>query len=97
MHAPQEAQERLQIKAGLLDAMAEAPAQTQKTLNQASRSRRRTSSWKEWGIMKTQTSGLLLQPQSSHHPEKVSKSSGNLTHSHRESTTPQRQQWLKLQ
>lgn len=47
--------------------------------------------------MKTQTSGLLLQPQSSHHPEKISKSSGNLTHSHRESTTPQRQQWLKLQ
>lgn len=97
MHAPQEAQEHLQIKAGLLNATAEAPAQTQKTLSQASRSRRRTSSWKEWGIMKTQTSGLLLQLQSSHYPEKISKSNGNLSHSHRESTTPQRQQWLKCQ
>lgn len=31
MHAPQEAQEHLQIKAGPLNATAEAPAQTQKT------------------------------------------------------------------
>lgn len=76
MHAPQEAQEHLQIQAGLLNATAEAPTQTQKTLSQASSSRRRTRSWKEWGIMKTQTSGLLLQLQSSHYPEKISKSRG---------------------
>lgn len=92
MHAPTEAQEHLQITAGLL----KAPAQTRKTLSQTSG--RRTSGWKDLGVRRTQLSGFLLQPGYSHHPEKmVSRSSGDLTHSHRKSTTPQRQQWLKLQ
>lgn len=78
MHAPKEAQEHLQIKAGLLNATAETPAQTQKPRSQASRSRR-TSSWRELGIRKTRTSGLL-QPGYSHHPEKmISRSGGDLT------------------
>lgn len=79
MHAPKEAQEHLQIKAGLLNSTAETPAQTRKPPSQASRSRR-TSSWREPGIRKTRTSGLLLQPGYSHHPEKmISRSSGDLT------------------
>lgn len=87
MHAPTEAQEPLQTAAGLL----KAPVQTRKTPSQASA--RRTSSWKVLGIRRTQLSDFLLQPGDSHHPEKmVSRNSGDLTHSHRKSTTPQKQQ-----
>lgn len=90
MHAPREAQGHLQIKAGLLNATGETPAQTRKPPSKASRSRR-TSSWRELDIRKTRISGLLLQPGYSHHPEKmISRSGGDLT-------TPQRQQCVELQ